>query len=70
MSNMMSPSIFQNQAFSKNDIAFVFGFRKLVRKEKNVKKNDFLIFNCLIKKIRLCLVLPITKSIKENNFHV
>ena len=36
----------------------VFGFGKVLRKEKMlIKENTFIMFSCLLKKFRLCLVI-------------
>ena len=35
-------------------IEFANGYQNVLRKEKKDKENDFLMFNCLIKKFRLC----------------
>ena len=51
-----------------------FDFRKILRKEENVKKNYFFMFNCLIK--NLCCVWfskntnETKKYAKKNHFHM
>ena len=47
----------ENKLKGGKNTSVVFGFQKIQRKEKITKENDFLMFICLIKIIRLYLVL-------------
>ena len=38
--------------YFNSKMQFIFGFQKILKKKKNVKKNEFFMFDCTIKNIK------------------